>query len=272
MIDDVDRLLELALARGAAEVEVYAEESVTRRVKVFRGAVEELTSARRKGVGLRVFQEGAVGYAYTSDLSDDSYAETVAMALGNARVADHDPDSVLPVPRRAAGRGRRLRPRAQDGHRRRAHRPGAGRRARRPGRRPARQVGRRVGVRRRRRRGVPGQHGRRARQLPRRPVLRLRLRAGRAGRADGDGHVVHRGAQAGRPRPAGLRRRGRPAGGRPARRLQAQDDQDDRRARPVRVGLVLRRALGRPHRRGRAEGPLAVRRPRRRAGGRRASR
>jgi PmbA protein len=99
MIDDVDRLLDLALARGAAAAEVYAEESVTRRVKVFRGAVEELTSARRKGVGLRVFQEGSVGYAYTSDLSDDSYAETVAMALGNARVADHDPDSVLPVPR-----------------------------------------------------------------------------------------------------------------------------------------------------------------------------
>ncbi|HUK78556.1 MAG TPA: TldD/PmbA family protein [Thermoleophilia bacterium] len=99
MIDDVDRLLELALARGAAAAEVYAEQSVTRRVKVFRGAVEELTSARRKGVGLRVFQEGSVGYAYTSDLSDDSYAETVATALGNARVADHDPDSVLPVPR-----------------------------------------------------------------------------------------------------------------------------------------------------------------------------
>ena len=99
MIDDVDRLLELALARGAAAAEVYAEESVTRRVKVFRGAVEELTSARRKGVGLRVFQEGSVGYAYTSDLSDGSYAETVATALGNARVADHDPDSVLPVPR-----------------------------------------------------------------------------------------------------------------------------------------------------------------------------
>ena len=99
MIDDVDRLLELALARGAAAAEVYAEESVTRRVKVFRGAVEELTSARRKGVGLRVFQEGSVGYAYTSDLSDGSYAETVATALGNAGVADHDPDSVLPVPR-----------------------------------------------------------------------------------------------------------------------------------------------------------------------------
>ena len=99
MIDAVDRLLELALARGAAAAEVYAEQSVTRRVKVFRGAVEELTSAQRKGVGLRVFRGGSVGYAYTSDLSDASLAETVDTAVANARVADDDPDSVLPAPR-----------------------------------------------------------------------------------------------------------------------------------------------------------------------------
>jgi PmbA protein len=98
VIEAVDRLLELALARGARAAEVYAEQSVSRRVKVFRGAVEELTSARRKGLGLRVVQEGSVGYAYTSDLSDASLGEVVATALGNAGVADHDPDAVLPAP------------------------------------------------------------------------------------------------------------------------------------------------------------------------------
>ena len=98
MNESVDRLLELALARGAKAAEVYAEQSVTRRVKVFRGAVEELTSARRKGAGLRVFQGGSVGYAYTSDLSAASLEEVVDTALANARVADDDPDSVLPAP------------------------------------------------------------------------------------------------------------------------------------------------------------------------------
>jgi len=98
VIEAVDRLLELALARGARAAEVYAEESVSRRVKVFHGAVEELTSARRKGLGLRVVQDGSVGYAYTSDLSDASLGEVVATALGNAGVADHDPDAVLPEP------------------------------------------------------------------------------------------------------------------------------------------------------------------------------
>lgn len=99
MLASVDRLLELALARGAAAAEVYAEQSVSRRVKVFRGAVEELTSARRKGVGLRVFQDGAVGYAYASDLTDESLGEVVDTALANGRVADRDRDSVLPAPR-----------------------------------------------------------------------------------------------------------------------------------------------------------------------------
>ncbi len=98
MNEAVDRLLELALARGARAAEVYAEQSVSRRVKVFRGAVEELTSARRKGLGLRVVQDGSVGYAYTSDLSEASLGEVVATALGNAGVADHDPDAVLPEP------------------------------------------------------------------------------------------------------------------------------------------------------------------------------
>jgi len=96
MFDTVDRLLELARARGAATAEVYAEQGVSRRVKVFRGEVEELTAARRKGVGLRVFQGGKVGYGYSSDLSDESLAEVVDTALANARVADDDPDSVLP--------------------------------------------------------------------------------------------------------------------------------------------------------------------------------
>jgi len=96
MFETVDRLLELAVARGAAGAEVYAERAVSRRVKVFRGEVEELTAARRRGVGLRVFQNGAVGYGYSSDLSAQALDDVVDTALANARVADRDPDAVLP--------------------------------------------------------------------------------------------------------------------------------------------------------------------------------
>ncbi len=100
MFDTVDRLLELARARGAAEAEVYAEQATSRRVKIFRGAVEELTAARRKGVGLRVFQDGKVGYAYSSDLSPAALDDVVATALATTAVADRDPDAVMPQPGR----------------------------------------------------------------------------------------------------------------------------------------------------------------------------
>jgi PmbA protein len=102
MFDAVDSLLELARSRGAATAEVYAEQSASRRVKVFRGEVEELTAARRKGVGLRVFQGGRVGYAYSSDLSRESLTDVVDTAMANSRVADDDPDSVLPEGRETA--------------------------------------------------------------------------------------------------------------------------------------------------------------------------
>jgi PmbA protein len=98
----VDRALDLARAQGASSVEVYAQRATSRRIKVYEQQVEELTAARRKGIGVRVFTEGAVGYAYTSDTSDASLAETVARAIANARVSDSDEFAALPEPQGVA--------------------------------------------------------------------------------------------------------------------------------------------------------------------------
>ncbi|MGO8684642.1 MAG: TldD/PmbA family protein [Thermoleophilia bacterium] len=101
MFDVVDKTLELALAGGAEGAEVYAERSTSRRIRVYHQQVEELVAARRKGLGLRVFQHGAVGYAYTSDTSAEALDEVVARALAHAKVSDHDEFAVLPE--KAAG-------------------------------------------------------------------------------------------------------------------------------------------------------------------------
>ena len=63
MFDVLDGVLERARARGASEVEVYGERSTSRRLKVYRQEVEQLTAAQRQGVGVRVFRRGAVGHA-----------------------------------------------------------------------------------------------------------------------------------------------------------------------------------------------------------------
>ncbi len=94
----LDATLERAAARGAADVEVYAETASSRRVKVYQQEVEQLTAARRRGLGVRVFRDGAVGYAYTSDLSDAGLDDVVRRAVDHAAVSDPDEFAALPQP------------------------------------------------------------------------------------------------------------------------------------------------------------------------------
>ncbi len=98
MFDILDGVLERARARGASEVEVYGERSTSRRLKVYRQEVEQLTAAQRQGVGVRVFAGGAVGHAYGSDLTAAALDELVARAVDNAEVSDPDEFAVLPAP------------------------------------------------------------------------------------------------------------------------------------------------------------------------------
>lgn len=96
MYDVVDRVLELAAARGARDVEAYAERGVSRRIKVYQGEVEQLVAAQRRGVGVRVFDDGAVGYCSTSDLGPAGLAALVDRAVALAAAADADPHRLLP--------------------------------------------------------------------------------------------------------------------------------------------------------------------------------
>jgi PmbA protein len=97
-LDRLEALVGRAVAAGADEAEVYGEQSVSRRIKVYSGAVEQLTQATRKGLGVRVRRGGAVGYAYTSDLSAGVLDATVKRALAHATVADQDEDALFAEP------------------------------------------------------------------------------------------------------------------------------------------------------------------------------
>ena len=98
MFDIFDAVLERARTTGAADVEVYAERSTSRRIKVYRQEVEQLTAAQRRGVGVRVFVGGAVGHAYTSDLSDGALDAVVQRAVDHAAVSDPDEFAAVPEP------------------------------------------------------------------------------------------------------------------------------------------------------------------------------
>jgi len=94
-LDLLDRLVEKARAAGAEQAEAYGERSESRRVRVFKGEVEELTSATRRGVGLRAFVGGRMGHASTSDLGEEALDDLVRRTLAHAAVVDPDPDAVL---------------------------------------------------------------------------------------------------------------------------------------------------------------------------------
>lgn len=80
------------------EVEVYITKEKETSIKVNRGEVTELSQAGSGGMGVRVIDNGRMGYAYTSDLSDDAIAQTWRTARELARIATTDEFRALPEP------------------------------------------------------------------------------------------------------------------------------------------------------------------------------
>ncbi len=268
MIDTpvLERVLGEALRHGGEFAEVFAEDRSTSSALLDDGRVEELSSGRERGAGIRVVSGDTTGFAHTADLSEAG---------------------LLPRRRGGLGRGPARRGRDRHGGRRpAAHRRPAGRRRGRRGRRlgvplvglqrreprpagPGRRGG--PGVERRHRPGpgrvrgiqAPGPHRQLRRPLrPRRagpqPVLRVVCGLGRHRPPDrlrdGGPHPGLRAVRRGVGRGAG-----RP--GRPPRPVQAVGPSGPlgRAARgagrgerwhPVPRGLRPR-PRGRPHREGR---------------------
>ena len=97
MLDDAARrAVEAAVDAGASDADAWAEESTSRRVRVYAGEVESLSDAGGRGIGVRAFVGTRAGYAYGTDLSDEGVAETARAAREAAEVADEDEYEGLP--------------------------------------------------------------------------------------------------------------------------------------------------------------------------------
>jgi PmbA protein len=89
--------VELAVAAGAGDAEAFASEAENREVRVHGGAVESLTAATQRGLGLRVWIGGRAGYGFGTDLSAQGVAAIAAGAVEAARVADEDEFAAVPA-------------------------------------------------------------------------------------------------------------------------------------------------------------------------------
>jgi PmbA protein len=90
------RAVDVALAAGAGDAEAWAEESTSRRIRVYGGEVESLADAGGRGVGVRAFSGARAGYSYGTDLSEQGVEQVARAARAAAEVADEDEYEGLP--------------------------------------------------------------------------------------------------------------------------------------------------------------------------------
>ncbi len=86
MIDQstIETVLSAGLASGADFAEVFAEDRRSTSALFDDGRVEDLTSGRDRGVGIRVVVGETTGFAHTADLSEGSLVAAARTAAAGA--------------------------------------------------------------------------------------------------------------------------------------------------------------------------------------------
>ncbi len=107
MIDTpvLERVLAEALRNGGDFAEVFAEDRSNSSAMLDDGRVEELSSGRERGAGIRVVTGETTGFAHTADLSERGLLRAAEAASAVARQRRG-----LPVGGRGPPVGRRRRP------------------------------------------------------------------------------------------------------------------------------------------------------------------
>lgn len=101
------KLVARARRKGAKQAEAWLEVNRESSVKVRDGEVEDLTQATAKGVGLRVFADGRLGFAYTSDFRPEALEQFVDRAVALAKQSAPDRHNGLPTKAELKARNKR---------------------------------------------------------------------------------------------------------------------------------------------------------------------
>jgi TldD protein len=86
--DIIERTLGTALQTGADFAEIYAEDKRNTSVALDDGRIEQVTSGRDRGAGIRVIKGETTGFAHTSDLSEAGLAVAAKAAAAAASQGD----------------------------------------------------------------------------------------------------------------------------------------------------------------------------------------
>ncbi len=108
--DVLERVLSTALQAGGDMAEVFAEDAVTSGALLDDRRIEELSSGRSRGAGIRVVDGETTGFAHTADLSESGLLAAARAAAAVARDADQGSRTVALGPRAGHDRGERTLP------------------------------------------------------------------------------------------------------------------------------------------------------------------
>jgi TldD protein len=111
----LERVLSEALRNGGEFAEVFAEDRSTSSAMLDDGRVEELSSGRERGAGIRVVSGETTGFAHTADLSESGLLRAAEAASAVARGGVGGTTTVAVGPLRESGpadRGDRVEPTA----------------------------------------------------------------------------------------------------------------------------------------------------------------
>ena len=86
--DVCQRVLARAMSTGADFAEIYAEDKRSTSAGLDDGKVEQVTSGRDRGAGIRVIAGETTGFAHTSDLTEDGLLAAAGAAAAAARQGD----------------------------------------------------------------------------------------------------------------------------------------------------------------------------------------
>jgi PmbA protein len=99
LLEQAKKVCELAVDLGADQADVYASSSTRTQVRAAKNSIESSTVVADQGLSVRAYVDGACGFAYSMDLSDESARDVAQKAVSLARVSEPDPDFVsLPEP------------------------------------------------------------------------------------------------------------------------------------------------------------------------------
>jgi PmbA protein len=96
LLKTAEELVDFTKKNGASQVEVTIGQGSNFSVDVREGEIEKLTEAVSKNLGLRVFVEGKMARASSSDLSKDTLNKLVLNAIQRAKLSSADPLAGLP--------------------------------------------------------------------------------------------------------------------------------------------------------------------------------